>query len=118
MIDLDYFKRINDTYGHLAGDEVLRVHSAVLKRFVTEADHLFRYGGEEFLMLKRRSRKMSDLRQFAETVRETLAEASAKVDEGMLLNVTVSIGADGQPERSRNASEAIRLADQALYQAK
>ena len=114
LADLDFFKRINDTYGHPAGDQVLREASAILRRMVRSYDWVGRYGGEEFLLILPGSGYMH-ARERAEDIR--LAFEKARVKEGEnVIALTASFGvASGFPA---NHEDLIREADAALYRAK
>jgi diguanylate cyclase (GGDEF)-like protein len=119
MIDLDRFKDINDTYGHLDGDTVLREAARRMKSSGRCYDSIGRYGGEEFLIVLPGCDAV-DARAQAERVRESLAEAPVATGRAML-HVTCSIGvscADTSYAPYADADSLIREADKALYQAK
>jgi diguanylate cyclase (GGDEF)-like protein len=129
MLDLDHFKRLNDTYGHPAGDSVLRQTAALLRRMVRDIDTAARYGGEEFAVLLIDTDAADALRT-AERVRAAV-EAETFSHERTQLDVTVSIGAStyliprpdavggaGEPGAARSADALLRSADRALYAAK
>ncbi|HUX43119.1 MAG TPA: diguanylate cyclase [Terracidiphilus sp.] len=114
LIDLDHFKRINDTYGHMAGDEVLRCASAIFQSKVRNYDWVGRYGGEEFLLIlpgsgfKNACERAEDLR---------LALEEARIVEGKsTIPVTASFGVASGFVTTHD--ELLRVADQALYSAK
>jgi diguanylate cyclase (GGDEF)-like protein len=117
MLDLDYFKRINDTYGHLAGDETLRRIAGVCREAIREADILLRYGGEEFLVIL----PDADLTK-AVLVRERLrlaVQAAHIVHDGHDITLTVSLGATTYLAGQTNSEEQMLAeADAALYMAK
>ena len=114
LADLDYFKRINDTYGHPAGDQVLKEASAIFQRMVRTYDWVGRYGGEEFLLILPGS-GFVHARQRAEELRIAIQEASVK-DGETAIPLTASFGvASGFPV---SHEELIREADEALYKAK
>ncbi len=114
LADLDYFKRINDTYGHPAGDQVLREASAIFQRMVRTYDWVGRYGGEEFLLILPGS-GFVNARQRAEELRIAIQDACVK-DGETPIPLTASFGvASGFPS---GAEELIREADEALYKAK
>ncbi|HEX3893401.1 MAG TPA: diguanylate cyclase [Terracidiphilus sp.] len=114
LADLDYFKRINDTYGHPAGDQVLKEASAIFQRMVRTYDWVGRYGGEEFLLILPGS-GFVHARQRAEELRMAIQEACVK-DGGTTIPLTASFGvASGFPS---GHEELIREADEALYKAK
>jgi two-component system cell cycle response regulator len=118
MLDLDRFKSINDTHGHLAGDMVLRVVAAQIQRLIRVEDVLARYGGEEFVILVR-STAHKDAGVLAERVRATVEKMHIAVGE-TALRVTTSIGiaslAELPPEAG--ATEIVATADGRLYRAK
>ncbi|HSZ16497.1 MAG TPA: diguanylate cyclase [Terracidiphilus sp.] len=114
LADLDYFKRINDTYGHPAGDQVLKEASAAFQRMVRTYDWVGRYGGEEFLLILPGS-GFTHARQRAEDLREALQNAPVQEGEHTI-SLTASFGvASGFPS---SHEELIREADEALYRAK
>lgn len=114
LADLDYFKRINDTYGHPAGDQVLKEASAIFQRMVRTYDWVGRYGGEEFLLILPGS-GFVHARQRADELRIAIQEACVK-DGETSIPLTASFGvASGFPS---GHEELIREADEALYKAK
>jgi two-component system cell cycle response regulator len=117
MLDIDHFKKVNDTYGHDVGDIVLREVAKVLRESTRSEDLVARYGGEEFtLALPVAAPDLAAER--AERIRETLAERTiaARKQE---LRITASIGlAYAQPGTFRSANSLITIADHSLYQAK
>ncbi len=117
MFDLDHFKVVNDTYGHLVGDRVLQGVAQNVRRVLREGDVLLRYGGEEFFVILPGA-GISDVEQMAERLRRVVAESSIN-EGGQRIEVTVSIGATGVPYRDFDSSEGlIGAADAALYIAK
>lgn len=116
MLDLDYFKMVNDTYGHDAGDAVLKALSNVLKHSVRASDMIIRYGGEEFLIiLTDSSGEMAD--RVAENIRIAVENLKVPV-AGIVLQKTISIGVSDFPSDSETFWQAVKFADVALYQAK
>jgi diguanylate cyclase (GGDEF)-like protein len=116
MIDIDHFKRVNDTYGHLAGDEVLREFAVVCNDVLRPTDMLGRLGGEEFAVIL----PDADLRgalEAAERLRAAVAEKEVAVD-GAAVGVTVSIGAAELRSNADRLDAALARADAALYAAK
>ena len=114
LVDLDFFKRINDTYGHPAGDQVLKEASAKFQQMVRTYDWVGRYGGEEFLLILPGS-GFAQARQRAEELRMAIQKASVHEGENKI-PVTASFGvASGFPS---SHEELIREADTALYRAK
>jgi len=120
MLDLDHFKSVNDTYGHLAGDMVLRETGGRLSRMLRASDSIGRYGGEEFLIVAPGSNE-EELRELAERLRAEIESASVRLGAAVI-RVTVSIGAAIAPAKDGLgeglASRAIAAADLALYHAK
>jgi two-component system, cell cycle response regulator len=119
MLDIDHFKRFNDTYGHQSGDEVLRLFVEVVRSRLRESDVLFRYGGEEFMVLLPDTRKGRALVP-AENVRRAVEAASLAevVPDAPDLRVTCSVGVASYPEDARTRASLIGFADDALYRAK
>ncbi|WP_355660840.1 diguanylate cyclase [Halomonas salifodinae] len=116
MVDIDHFKRINDTHGHEAGDQVLQQMAALLDRNTRGGDYLFRLGGEEFLIVVVDT-DAERARLFAERLRRQVEAEDFLVAADTLIEVTVSLGLalhDGHPDYQR----LMRSADEALYQAK
>ena len=120
MVDIDHFKRVNDHYGHLAGDHVLRHIVGVLRQRLRASDVLGRYGGEEFMVLLPGS-NLHGAAQLAEQLRQTVQAAPCEW-QGQRIPFTVSIGvaasADTPTDPSRTSEALLQAADQALYRAK
>ena len=116
MIDVDHFKHINDTYGHGAGDDVLREFTRRLTAGLRQNDDLGRYGGEEFLVLIAETEQANVLRT-AERLRRVIADAPFEHD-GMGLAVTASFGVAFSGCAGVGAAALLKMADRALYRAK
>lgn len=117
MFDLDHFKAVNDTYGHLVGDRVLQAVVQASRQVLREGDVLLRYGGEEFLIVLPGAGR-DDLAVMAERVRHAVAEAEI-TEAGQRIPVTVSIGGSGLPhKKATNPQDLTRLADAAMYTSK
>ena len=117
MCDLDHFKRINDTWGHGAGDQALRLVSRVLLEHCREHDLCARYGGEEFTLLLEATNGATAL-EIAERLREVVA-GLLFAPQGERVTLTLSAGVAAYPElHLKTASELLLLADGALYEAK
>jgi diguanylate cyclase (GGDEF)-like protein len=114
--DLDDFKRVNDEYGHPAGDLVLREFAAVLRENVREADVAGRWGGEEFLLLLPGTDAPGGA-LLAERIRATLAERVILTPDGVPIRLTVSLGVATYPACA-DAAALLESADAALYSAK
>jgi two-component system cell cycle response regulator len=117
VLDIDFFKSVNDTYGHDAGDDVLREFSLRLKKSIRGIDLACRYGGEEFVVVMPDT-DMAVATMVAERLRRRIASEAFKINQGERnVEVTISIGlaalgpADG-------AASILKRADQALYRAK
>lgn len=116
MLDLDYFKNINDTWGHAAGDAVLREVAVVINAQIREVDLCSRLGGEEFAVLLTGAAPVA-AREFAERLRRRIAEIAVSHD-GDTIKVTVSIGVAALRAVDDSADAALLRADRALYKAK
>jgi diguanylate cyclase (GGDEF)-like protein len=116
MIDIDLFKKFNDSYGHQAGDALLQSLAGLLRRHTRSMDIACRYGGEEFLLvLSNTSLEIAARR--AEQLRLSFYESENKFDQ-QYLKATISIGVAAFPTHGTGAEELIMQADQALYAAK
>ncbi|MFV0460680.1 MAG: diguanylate cyclase [Actinomycetales bacterium] len=116
LIDLDHFKVVNDTWGHLVGDEALAGVAEALRTALTEADTLVRFGGEEFVVIMV-DRSTDQARELAERVRARLQSASISTRAGAI-RLTVSIGVARRPDHGLTPMDIIRAADAAMYRAK
>jgi diguanylate cyclase (GGDEF)-like protein len=118
MIDIDHFKQYNDTFGHVAGDNVLRMVANALKSSVRETDFVGRWGGEEFGVLLVGA-STSEAKKIARTIRRAVSELYPVDGHGHVIpNPTVSQGISSYPEPSATPSDLIEQADAALYHAK
>jgi diguanylate cyclase (GGDEF)-like protein len=118
MLDIDHFKRFNDTYGHAGGDEALRLVAQTLRRACRETDVVARYGGEEFALILpgvRSSRAHDLLERFRREVAATAIKLSGR---SRPVSVTISIGVASWPEDGKSAAEILGCADRRLYEAK
>jgi diguanylate cyclase (GGDEF)-like protein len=118
MIDIDYFKAINDTYGHQFGDEILKQLAGILTDNVRDTDKLVRYGGEEFAILLPHT-DIEDAYIKAERLRELISNYNFKI-QGEKLGITISSGVAAYPANKgiHRAERLVNYADKALYQAK
>jgi two-component system, cell cycle response regulator len=116
LLDIDHFKKINDTYGHFAGDAVLRETAARLRGNMRPYDHVGRYGGEEFLVVL----PNCDLEQAAHQAERMRAKlnASSMIVDGAEMRVSASFGATVSDGSERSPDLFVRVADEALYKAK
>jgi diguanylate cyclase (GGDEF)-like protein len=116
MFDIDFFKRINDQYGHLAGDYVLRELARVVQSRIRRDEVFARYGGEEFVIILPET-SLDGATSLAENLR-TRVEAHAFVFQGERIKVTISIGCALLVEEDKTAAELVQRADEKLYEAK
>jgi diguanylate cyclase (GGDEF)-like protein len=116
-LDIDHFKRINDSFGHGAGDTVLQKVGGILRSHVRDTDVASRMGGEEFLLLLSES-PLPLAAKRAEDIRSAIHGMSVKYEDHDLGPITASFGAAAFPEHGRTAAALIRAADKALYDAK
>jgi len=117
LLDLDDFKKINDTYGHLVGDKVLKTIGRELSDRARDSDLIGRYGGEEFCLVLPET-TLKDARELAERIRKTIEELEFSSDDDETFHVTTSIGLTELNEQDDDIRDMIGRADQALYKAK
>lgn len=117
MLDIDYFKNINDTYGHKAGDIVLQKLGQLLRETLRTVDIIGRIGGEEFAILLPET-DLQEAAEIAERLREIVASSDVILEAGLPLHFTVSIGVATLTEKGINLDILLSLADKALYHAK
>lgn len=116
MLDIDFFKRVNDTYGHLGGDKVLQAFSQILKTSTRDKDIVCRYGGEEFAILMLEPIEVA--LKLAERIREKLRMTDIDVAQNSKIKVTSSLGICSFDSGMRSVEDWVDRADQSLYQAK
>ena len=116
IMDIDHFKRVNDTHGHQAGDDVLRMLAEILRAEARRSDVACRFGGEEFVLLLPKM-NLESARGRAEHWRRMFAEMEVPVESGML-RCTLSVGIAIFPEHGDSAEDLLRNSDRALYLAK
>lgn len=117
MADIDFFKKINDTYGHLTGDEVLRFTAGKMHSLMRSYDYIGRYGGEEFLIIIPEC-SLEFAAAFAERIRLSVSSFPIDTSEGMI-PVTISFGvAASSKESLKDSDSLVKAADEALYRAK
>ena len=118
MIDIDWFKRFNDNFGHEVGNQVLARLTGVIKRCIRDVDILCRYGGEEFIIILPQTPER-EAHKIAERIRSEVEQTEFGGGDGIpALKVTVSVGVSSFPENRRSEEELINAVDQALYRAK
>jgi diguanylate cyclase (GGDEF)-like protein len=116
LTDIDHFKKVNDTYGHPTGDEVLRRVAAILKASARKIDIVARYGGEEFAIVLEGTDRQGAF-QLAERIRQEVEQQSFASQQGAF-QATLSIGVASYPDDARDKADIIARADQSLYAAK
>lgn len=116
MADIDHFKRVNDQYGHLVGDEVLKFFASTLAANLRKTDWVARYGGEEFLLLIRGASKEKAY-QVAEKLRKVIEELEFATTAGPI-HITASFGLQAISQSDNNIDQIIAQADRNLYRAK
>lgn len=116
MIDMDHFKPVNDTHGHLVGDQVLRQLAGVLKQTLRSNEPLYRFGGEEFLWLLQ-CKSVAEAEQSAQRLLSAIRTTSVPIPGGVPLVLTVTLGLTRVCEQD-DLSSAIMRADRALYDGK
>jgi two-component system cell cycle response regulator len=116
MADLDHFKRVNDTYGHLAGDAVLREAAQRIQASMRLYDAVGRYGGEEFLIVSPGC-GLAEATEQAERLRKRISQEAFRVPD-CAIPVTMSLGVVAVTAEVRQPGDLLRLADEALYAAK
>lgn len=117
MMDLDGFKNINDTYGHLCGDEILKQLAAVLKKFVRQTDIVVRYAGDEFAMLLPTADQARGM-VLADRLIEEITNTPFIVTNNKKIQLGISIGCATYPDDTKELSQLVDLADKALYLSK
>lgn len=117
LLDVDYFKKINDTYGHREGDSILYKLSQIFKNYIRSYDILGRYGGEEFMIILPETEKNNGVK-FAERIRKAVEEYNFG-DDNKIIKCTISVGVSNYPNNeTKNTEDLIIKADKALYRAK
>lgn len=117
MLDIDYFKSVNDTYGHLVGDTVLKNVANILNNFGRKDDIVARYGGEEFIVIVSNT-TIEDAKIIAEKIRKNIEELDSIYEEDKILKVTISIGVSQLTEEDGSIEDIINRADKGLYNSK
>ena len=117
FMDLDHFKTVNDTYGHLIGSKLLQEIGFKVKSQLRLIDYAFRYGGDEFVILLPQTDKTSAL-VVAKRLQEMMRRTQFLADDGLNLNVRCSMGLATYPEDAKSSHEIIRQADEMMYMVK
>jgi len=117
FIDLDNFKAVNDTHGHLVGSQLLQHVGTVLRDTLREVDCVIRYGGDEFVVLLLGSTADAGLLA-AERLRRKVAKETFNLADDAKIQLTCSIGVAAFPDHAASRDELLRLADQSMYRSK
>ena len=117
ILDIDFFKKFNDTYGHQVGDAVLRTVAQILKKNTRVTDYVCRYGGEEMSIILPQTSKKEALIH-AKRICDEVAKTPLKVSNNIECNITISLGVSTFPQDGNNSQKIIECADKALYYAK
>ena len=118
FIDIDFFKKINDNYGHIIGDFALKSLVEKIRENIRKEDEIYRYGGEEFIVIALQVNKKGTT-ILAEKLRKLIEESEFSYEDGKLIRFTISCGVASLPDDNvKNTSELIELADKRLYSAK
>lgn len=117
FIDIDDFKKINDKYGHITGDIVLKTLAQKLKNYIRKGDWVCRFGGEEFVLLLHGANSENAL-AIAERIRQEIAKEEIKTYAGKTISITISAGIATVTDTTKNLQEMIDKADIAMYKAK
>ena len=115
--DIDHFKRFNDTHGHQAGDEALRVVAKTLKEGLREVDRVCRFGGEEFVVILPKC-NAEDARIAAERIRQKVEMLNIHLENGQVTQATISLGTATYPDNATTPEKLLKEADAALYESK
>jgi two-component system, cell cycle response regulator len=116
MFDIDHFKQVNDTHGHLAGDSVLKTLALTVKNRIRREDLFARYGGEEFAIVLPEI-DVHNAHQFAEKIRRIVETTDFRF-EGIKMDITISLGVAALDQETTDAAALIKRADEHLYEAK
>lgn len=117
MLDIDHFKAVNDSYGHAAGDEILREFAQRVVRNVRGVDVVARFGGEEFIVIMPDT-ELEDAQVIAERLLSTIGDQPFRLEDGTEVEITTSLGLATSSADTSSASELLEQADTALYRAK
>lgn len=116
MVDLDHFKKINDVYGHAEGDEVLKRVSRLIQQRLRPTDHLYRFGGEEFVIITETT-QMDQAAVLAEDIRKRIEAINSEADDPKTYTMTISSGL-AQLRSQESADQWLARADKVMYKAK
>lgn len=117
IMDIDYFKNINDTWGHQIGDDVLKAFTQLISSNIRSSDNFFRYGGEEFALILSDTSNKAGMR-VAEELRLLVSKTVLKVENNIDINLTISVGVSFFKKSKCDFEGIVKSADNALYKAK
>lgn len=117
LLDIDFFKSVNDTYGHQAGDKILTHLANTLLSTIREGDVAIRFGGEEFVILLPETNR-SEAKKLAERIRQNVETSTVSINKKKWVKYTISLGIATYPESGKNQTKLLASADKALYRAK
>ncbi len=117
MVDIDWFKKINDSYGHEAGNVVLTQLAGIIQGCIRDVDIFCRYGGEEFVVILPQT-PLRESEHIGERIRGRVEGNIIDVGQTGKIKITVSVGVSSFPENGRSEEDLVSVADEALYQAK
>lgn len=121
IFDIDFFKKVNDTYGHPAGDSVLKEFASLIKRNIRSDDLFARFGGEEFVVSYQNGTQ-ENTKLFIEKLRRVVKEHEFKIDSNLSIHITISLGCAFVENKleptTKHLKDVIQIADEALYKAK
>ena len=117
MVDIDWFKKLNDGYGHEVGNLVLKSLARIIKGCIRDVDIFARYGGEEFVVILPQTPEKEAYR-IGERIRERVERNTVNAGQSRPVKITVSVGVSSYPENGKSEEELVSVADQALYRAK
>ncbi len=117
FIDVDHFKSVNDNYGHVVGSKLLQDIGEVLSLILRASDHIYRYGGDEFVVIMP-TVDIKTVHDIASRVLAKIKHKSFQIDNGETYKLSVSIGIAEYPTDAKSAIEIIRFADEMMYMSK
>jgi len=117
FIDVDHFKNVNDNYGHLVGSQMLIQIGDVLKSLLRDSDHIYRFGGDEFVVLMEDS-QTEIVHKVASRILKSVKEMDFLLKSGDIYKLSISIGIAEYPKDARTAKEVLQIADEMMYESK